>query len=32
MTYTINRMFKDNTLDEIDARTRTALTDHGFES
>lgn len=30
MSYTINRMFKDVTLDDIDSRTRTALSDHGF--
>jgi len=28
--YTINRMFNDATFDDIDARTRKALTDHGF--
>ncbi|MEH6647502.1 DUF302 domain-containing protein [Sulfitobacter sp.] len=30
MSYTINRMFKDSTFDDIDARTRQALADHGF--
>ncbi|MGY9048532.1 hypothetical protein P775_22075 [Puniceibacterium antarcticum] len=30
MSYTINRMFKDTTLDDIDVRTRAALADHGF--
>ena len=30
MSYTINRMFKDHTFDDIDARTRTALADNGF--
>lgn len=30
MSYTINRMFKDSTFDNIDARTRQALADHGF--
>lgn len=30
MSYTINRMFKDHTVDDIDARTRTALADNGF--
>lgn len=30
MDYTINRMFNDATFDDIDARTRKALTDHGF--
>ena len=30
MSYTINRMFNDATLDDIDARTRAALADHGF--
>ena len=30
MSYTINRMFNDSTLDDIDARTRSALADHGF--
>ena len=30
MSYTINRMFNDATLDDIDARTRKALADHGF--
>jgi len=30
MSYTINRMFKDATFDDIDARTRAALTDNGF--
>jgi len=28
--YTINRMFNDATFNDIDARTRKALTDHGF--
>jgi uncharacterized protein (DUF302 family) len=30
MNYTINRMFKDRTIEDIDARTRTALSDNGF--
>lgn len=30
MSYTINRMFNDATLDDIDARTRAALADNGF--
>ena len=30
MSYMINRMFHDNTFDDIDARTRTALADNGF--
>jgi uncharacterized protein (DUF302 family) len=30
MTYTINRLFTDSTFDEIDARTRRALSDKGF--
>ncbi|WP_050664033.1 DUF302 domain-containing protein [Roseovarius tolerans] len=30
MSYTINRMFKDHTFDDIDSRTRAALVDHGF--
>ena len=30
MSYTINRIFKDHTFDDIDARTRTALADNGF--
>ncbi len=30
MDYTINRMFNDATFNDIDARTRKALTDHGF--
>ena len=30
MSYTINRVFKDSTIDDIDARTRTALADNGF--
>ncbi|MEH6830762.1 MAG: DUF302 domain-containing protein [Sulfitobacter sp.] len=30
MSYTINRMFKDSTFDNINARTRQALADHGF--
>ncbi|SFF23626.1 Uncharacterized conserved protein, DUF302 family [Sulfitobacter brevis] len=30
MSYTINRMFNDSSFDEIDARTRSALADHGF--
>ena len=30
MSYTINRMFNDSTFDDIDARTRSALADHGF--
>lgn len=30
MSYTINRMFKDTTLEDIDARTRAALSDNGF--
>lgn len=30
MNYTINRKFNDISFDEIDARTRAALTDNGF--
>lgn len=30
MTYTINRHFSDAGIDDIDARTRKALADHGF--
>lgn len=30
MSYTITRMFKGATLDDIDARTRAALANHGF--
>jgi len=30
MSYTINRMFKDHTFDNIDACARTAITDNGF--
>ncbi len=30
MSYTINRMFNDSSFDDIDARTRRALADHGF--
>jgi uncharacterized protein (DUF302 family) len=30
VSYMINRMFHDNTFDDIDARTRTALADNGF--
>ena len=30
MAYTINRMISDAGIDEIDARARTALADHGF--
>lgn len=30
MSYTINRMFNASTFDDIDARTRSALADHGF--
>jgi len=30
VSYTINRMFNDATFDDIDARTRRALADHGF--
>ena len=30
MTYTINRMFPDAGIDDVDARARKALTDHGF--
>ncbi|MDZ4308140.1 DUF302 domain-containing protein [Allopontixanthobacter sp.] len=30
MAYTINRMISDAAIDEIDARTRKALADHGF--
>jgi uncharacterized protein (DUF302 family) len=30
VSYTINRMFNDATLDDIDARTRAALADNGF--
>jgi uncharacterized protein (DUF302 family) len=30
MEYTINRLFRGARLDEIDARTRAALANHGF--
>lgn len=30
MTYTINRVFTDSTFDDIDARTRSALSAKGF--
>jgi uncharacterized protein (DUF302 family) len=30
VSYTINRMFNDATLDDIDARTRAALANNGF--
>ncbi|WP_102108940.1 DUF302 domain-containing protein [Oceaniglobus roseus] len=30
MAYTINRMFPDARLEDVDARTRKALADHGF--
>lgn len=30
MTYTINRLISDAAIDDVDARTRTALMDHGF--
>ncbi|MFT6104137.1 MAG: hypothetical protein ACJA1E_000552 [Paracoccaceae bacterium] len=30
VSYTINRMFKESTFDNIDARTRQALADRGF--
>ncbi len=30
MTYTLDRMITDGTLEEIDARARKALADHGF--
>ncbi len=30
MTYTINRMIPDASIDEVDARARKALADHGF--
>ena len=30
MSYTINRIFNNAKLDDIDARTRAALADHGF--
>ena len=30
MSYTINRMFKDHMIKDIDARTRSALSDSGF--
>ncbi len=30
MPYTLNRVFKDATLDNIDARARAALADNGF--
>lgn len=30
MTYTINRMISGAGIDDVDARTRTALADHGF--
>ncbi len=30
VSYTINRMFHDSTLDDIDVRTRAALADKGF--
>lgn len=30
MAYTINRMIPDTGIDDVDARTRKALADHGF--
>ncbi|MCL6250835.1 DUF302 domain-containing protein [Altererythrobacter sp. KTW20L] len=30
MTYTINRIISDAAIDDVDARTRKALADHGF--
>ena len=30
MTYTINRMISGAAIDDVDARTRSALADHGF--
>lgn len=30
MTYTINRKFSEASIDDVDARTRKALADHGF--
>jgi uncharacterized protein (DUF302 family) len=30
MSYTINRLISDASFDEVEARTRTALTDEGF--
>ena len=30
MTYTINRMIPDASIDDVDARARKALADHGF--
>ncbi|MGM1052265.1 MAG: DUF302 domain-containing protein [Pseudomonadota bacterium] len=30
MSYTINRMIKDTNFEDVDKRTRKALTDHGF--
>jgi uncharacterized protein (DUF302 family) len=30
VTYTINRLISDAAIDDVDARTRTALMDHGF--
>ena len=30
MTYTINRMISGAAIDDVDARTRAALADHGF--
>lgn len=30
MSHTINRMFNGSSFDDIDARTRSALADHGF--
>ncbi|WP_315787051.1 MULTISPECIES: DUF302 domain-containing protein [unclassified Bradyrhizobium] len=30
MTYTINRMISEASIDEVDARARKALADHGF--
>ena len=30
MTYTINRMMVEANIDDVDARTRKALADHGF--
>ena len=30
MSYTINRTITDATLEDVDARTRSALSDHGF--
>ena len=30
MSYTINRLISDAAIDDVDARTRKALADHGF--